>query len=405
MDALAECKTGGTLHIPDGDFFTLPIRVGSAVNMTVRIEGSLQAFHDPTRWPSYPFGSTPAFLLIEESANVRVTGSSLRPDVSSEPGSVIGNGPAWWQLVFDAWNRGADANFFRPVLVVFRRCEGVIVDNLRLQDSPMFNLVIDESRHALVEDVTIRAPDSSPNTDGIQTLRAYNVTIRRADISTGDDNVAIKSGSEKILVEDCVFGRGHGVTIGSIGGRREGTRGFVNDVTFQRIKCHRTEVGARIKTWPGSVGSVSNITYRDITLDHVDRAVVINQFYPDHPGPHVWKPDGRPPKKESVRISDVLVERLTGTFTNFFPGFLACDSEARPCVNVTLRDVSVHPSVRNPVTDELRRWQWRHVDYSDETENVEPPLKWLPVNETLQRMDVVYDDAAPSQSAETIIVQ
>ena len=74
--------------------------------------------------------------------------------------------------------------------------------------------------------------------DGIDPDCAQDVLIERVFISTGDDNVAIKSGkdwlgrlygrqSQNITVRDSIFGTGHGITIGSE------MSGGVYDVLFE----------------------------------------------------------------------------------------------------------------------------------------------------------------------------
>ena len=46
-------------------------------------------------------------------------------------------------------------------------------------------------------------------------LSTNNVTIRGCTFSGGDDNIAIKNDTANVLIEDCVFGNGHGASIGT----------------------------------------------------------------------------------------------------------------------------------------------------------------------------------------------
>ncbi|KAK7327677.1 hypothetical protein VNO77_21764 [Canavalia gladiata] len=63
----------------------------------------------------------------------------------------------------------------------------------------------------------IRAPDESPNTDGIHIGRSFDVKILNSDIQTGDDCVSLRDGSKKVTVQNVNCGPGHGISVGSLG--------------------------------------------------------------------------------------------------------------------------------------------------------------------------------------------
>lgn len=55
---------------------------------------------------------------------------------------------------------------------------------------------------------------------------------------------------------------GHGLSIGSVGGRDDNT---VSGVVFKSSTVSNSQQGVRIKTKSGDTGTVSDITYEDIT--------------------------------------------------------------------------------------------------------------------------------------------
>ena len=57
-------------------------------------------------------------------------------------------------------------------------------------------------------------PWNSPLQYEERLLSTNNVTIRGCYFSGGDDNIAIKNDTANVLIEDCVFGNGHGASIG-----------------------------------------------------------------------------------------------------------------------------------------------------------------------------------------------
>lgn len=118
--------------------------------------------------------------------------------------------------------------------MTFSACEDLRVENLRVKDSQQIHFLIEKSRNVQVSDMTIRAPEKSPNTDGIHVTRSRDVNIRNCDIRTGititlhseisvswmiknrlkflgDDCVSIVSGSKNIRVSDIFCGPGHGI--------------------------------------------------------------------------------------------------------------------------------------------------------------------------------------------------
>jgi polygalacturonase len=98
----------------------------------------------------------------------------------------------------------------------------------------------------------------------------------------GDDNIGIKSdgvvagrtfATENILVTDCTFLRGQGVSIGSE------TFGGVRNVTVRNCNFDGTANGIRIKSQRGRGGIVENIRYEHINMKNVDPAIVFTCYY------------------------------------------------------------------------------------------------------------------------------
>ena len=50
----------------------------------------------------------------------------------------------------------------------------------------------------------------------------------------GDDNIAIKNDTANVLIENCVFGNGHGASIGSVPDTN-GVMGYVTNITFRNL--------------------------------------------------------------------------------------------------------------------------------------------------------------------------
>ena len=164
----------------------------------------------------------------------------------------------------------------------------------------------------LIEDVTVQAPSTAANTDGIDPSVSRCVRISRCLIDVGDDNVAIKSGKtmpgrefacEDITVTDCTFLHGHGLSIGSE------TSGGVRNVLVERCTFKDTENGIRIKSPRGKAGTVQGLRCIDVTMANVDKALTITCYYPNIP-----KEDAaQPVTPETPIFKDIEITNLMAT--------------------------------------------------------------------------------------------
>lgn len=145
-------------------------------------------------------------------------------------------------------------------------------------DSKGVHFVVDDSDTVIFENVTIKAPGDSPNTDGIHIEGSNNVQITSSFIGTGDDCVSIGQGSTNINITNVRCGPGHGFSIGSIGKRKNDKD--VSGVHISNSSVTGTQNGVRIKTWaPSPSVSVSNVTFKDITVEDSKYPIIIDQHY------------------------------------------------------------------------------------------------------------------------------
>lgn len=145
-------------------------------------------------------------------------------------------------------------------------------------NSKGFHFAVDGSKTITFQHVTIKAPVSSPNTDGIHIESSNNVQIISSPIGTGDDCISVGQGSTNINITGVDCGPGHGISIGSIG-KREGDKG-VSGVHVRSSSVTSTENGVRIKTWvPSPSVTVSDVTFQDITVNNAKYPIVIDQHY------------------------------------------------------------------------------------------------------------------------------
>jgi polygalacturonase len=90
------------------------------------------------------------------------------------------------------------------------------------------------------------------NSDGFDISSSDNVILDNNWVHNQDDCVAVTSGTQITVTNMYCYG-GHGLSIGSIGGKSNNT---VNGVTFSNSQIINSENGCRIKTNSGTTGTV-----------------------------------------------------------------------------------------------------------------------------------------------------
>jgi polygalacturonase/lysophospholipase L1-like esterase len=300
--ALDECGNagGGTVLVPAGNYLSKPIILRN--NLTLQLEegATLKATDEPADF---------ADPKEEKGVIAFVNGKNLTNITIAGKGTIDGAGERWWPPVKEAKKTGQPEPRRRPRMVVLSKCKGVQVQAVTLQNSPSFHLVPTDCEDVVIDNVTIRAPDDSPNTDAIDPSACKNVLIRKCILDVGDDNVALKSGRsvpgrsaacEDITVVDCTFLHGHGMSIGSE------TVGGVRNLTVRNCTFKDTVSGLRIKSYRGRGGLVENVTYSDIKMTNVKIPINITSYYPKIPKEDTAQPvTAETPIYRNIRIANL----------------------------------------------------------------------------------------------------
>jgi len=189
---------------------------------------------------------------------------------------------------------------------VFNYCQHVRMEGVTVQNSPSWQIVPYYSDDIVIRNIKVLAPYPSPNTDAIDPFSSSNIVVDHVYADTGDDNIAIKSGeidspgpdapTRNMTITDCTFDHGHGLSIGSE------VAGGAQNIHAERIHFKGTDQGIRIKANRDRGNDVSNITFKDITMEDVKTSILISEYYPK------TMPDGP--------VDAAPVQRLTPHFHN-----------------------------------------------------------------------------------------
>jgi polygalacturonase len=208
-----------------------------------------------------------------------------------------------------------------------------------VQNSPSWQIVPYYSDDIVIRNIKVLAPMPSPNTDAIDPFSSSNIVIDHIYADTGDDNIAIKSGeinspgpdspSKNITITDCTFDHGHGVSIGSE------IAGGAQNIRVERVKFTGTDNGIRIKANRDRGADVSNITYKDITMDGVKNPILITEYYP-RPGTPAEVP-AMPVTRLTPMFHDITIENVTATNSGNDGSIVGLPES--PVLNLTLKNV------------------------------------------------------------------
>lgn len=182
-------------------------------------------------------------------------------------------------------------------------------------------------------DVTLDNSDGDSqgghNTDAFDVGSSTGVYISGAIVKNQDDCLAINSGTNITFTGGQCSG-GHGLSIGSVGGRDDNT---VKTVRILNSSISNSQNGVRIKTVYGATGSVSDVKYEGITLSGITKyGVVIEQDYEN------GSPTGTP--TAGVPITNLSLNGVTGSVTSSATNvYILCAKGA--CSNWTWTNVSV----------------------------------------------------------------
>lgn len=301
--AILCCPGESRVLIPQGTYRISSLFLKDNLRLELEKGAVLSAFTDRAKFPvlrglidsydeesEYNLGTWEGNPLDMFSAII--TGVNVKNVVLYGEGLIEGNAgydeDNWW---YDAKvKRGA----FRPRMIFLNRCDKVVVQGLRVQNSPSWNIHPYFSSRLRFLDLTVVNPKDSPNTDGLDPESCRDVEIAGVYFSLGDDCIAMKSGkiymgakyrtpSENIVIRQCCMRDGHGsITIGSE------MAGGVKNLTVKDCLFLHTDRGLRIKTrrGRGEAAVIDGILFEHIRMDHVMTPFVINCFYFCDPDGH-----------------------------------------------------------------------------------------------------------------------
>ncbi|OJJ04800.1 hypothetical protein ASPVEDRAFT_892741 [Aspergillus versicolor CBS 583.65] len=256
--------------------------------------------------------------------------------ITGNDGHVIdGNGQAYWD------GQGSNGGSDKPDhFIVLKHLTNSVVSNLVIQNWPVHCFDIENTESLTITGLTLNntagdepndASDGDPaahNSDGFDIKSSTDLLLQNTNVYNQDDCVAVTSGTN-ITVDGMYCSGGHGLSIGSIGGKSDNT---VNGVVFSNSQVVDSQNGCRIKTNEGETGDVENIRYENIQLKGIsDYGIVVQQDYLN------GGPTGDP--SNGVTIKNVEFVDVEGTMSDGKDYYILCGDGS--CSNFSFDGVSI----------------------------------------------------------------
>ncbi|WP_225421227.1 glycoside hydrolase family 28 protein [Sphingomonas parva] len=300
--AASRAPGGGRVVVEGGVWLTGPIHLRSNVELHVDRDSIIRFARDPalyfppvlTRMEGNELMGISPFIYALDCENVAITGHGVLDgqadrehwwnwtrspaDGSERPGARLKRLAE--EQVPVAKRVFGPGSTIRPQFIQPYRCRNVLIENVTIIRSPMWEIHPVECENVTIRGVTISS--HGPNNDGCDPESCRDVLIENCLFDTGDDCIAIKSGrnadgrrlkrpTENVIVSGCTFADGHGgVTLGS-----EITGGVRNVfVENCRMDSPQLNTAIRFKNNAARGGTLENIHVRDVTVGQVGRAAI-----------------------------------------------------------------------------------------------------------------------------------
>lgn len=230
---------------------------------------------------------------------ISVSGKNI--DVSGASGSLIdGRGAQWWD------GKGSNGGVTKPKLFFAHGLTDSKIRSLNIKNTPVQAFSINGCTNLSLDHITMdnSAGDAGGghNTDAFDVGSSDGVFITNANIRNQDDCLAVNSGTN-ILFSGGYCSGGHGLSIGSVGGRNDNT---VDGVRIENSQVVNSQNAVRIKTVSGATGLVNNVTYANINLSGISKyGIDIQQDYLN------GGPTGSP--TNGVKVTNIIINGVKGS--------------------------------------------------------------------------------------------
>ncbi|OVA14949.1 Glycoside hydrolase [Macleaya cordata] len=220
-----------------------------------------------------------------------------------------------------------------PTSLAFFSSKNIQVQNLTSINAKLFHIIVNKCQNVILQGIKIRAPQDSPNTEGIHIQNSLNVRVLNTSIKTGDDCISIGPDIQNLWVQRIACGPGHGISIENLGKDHE--EEGVQNVMVKNVVFTGTQNGLRIISWRRpSNGFVRGVVFKQVVMNNVQNPILIDQNYcppSNEEGCLIGQNSG-------IQISRVTFANIKGTSTTQVAMKFDC-SKTSPCNGINVENI------------------------------------------------------------------
>jgi polygalacturonase len=359
--AIAACKraNGGKVVVPAGDYFIEgPIHLESNLNLVLNKGATLRFSSNPdaypqvlTSWEGTMVYNYSPFIYCFQKENVAITGEGTIDGEASESWAKWHGLQKPDQLLTREMNhmgtpieerQFGKAHFLRPQLIQFYDCKNILIEDIRIEDSPFWCVHILKCENVVLKGLIYDAQNK--NNDGIDLEYSRDVLIENITFNNNDDNIAIKAGrdhegramklpTENVVVRNCHFKGLHAVVIGS-----EMSAGVRNIFVDNCDAAGYVKRGIYLKSNPDRGGMISDIFVNNVAFGELLDCFMITSNYHNEGSEF-------PTVIDNIHISNVSCEKAN-KYAIYIKGL-----EHQKITNVHLQNFKVDSASRGVFVD------------------------------------------------------
>jgi polygalacturonase len=297
---------GGRLTLGPGEHVAGGLRLASGVEIHLAAGAVLRPIADYAAYAATTVG-----VVAEDSDRAMIVARDAERIALTGPGTIEAGGAAFITATDAAMGTHVPARL-RPRVLVLENCRDVRVEGLTVRRSPMWTLHFVRCRNVVVRDVRVDNDRMMPNTDGMVIDACEGVRIARADISTADDGIVLKTslGADGRPVGACRDIRASDCRISSQScALKLGTEshGDFTDIAFE--DCAIVASNRALGLFSRDGGTMTGVRFSRITVDCHETP---DGFWGSGEAITVNVVDRRPDRRPAGAIAGLVFEDITG---------------------------------------------------------------------------------------------
>jgi len=187
-------------------------------------------------------------------------------------GKIDGQGPGWWPYKPSGLTP-TTADQLPPYFFECYGCDQLYLGDITIEDCPFVCAHPKQAHDVHIRGVNISNPIDSPNTDCVDPDSLIDTVIEDSIFACGDDHISVKAITQhtsNLVVQNCTFLHGQGMTIGS-----KVLKGMTN-ITWRDSVAIGALTGIRLKGIRSQGGVIENLLYENIHFRSVGLLMTID---------------------------------------------------------------------------------------------------------------------------------